>query len=150
MKKVYLLLIIVVAFSSCVNNERNSKKTESIVNNEEISKETENQMNVSFEKGSLNKSNGIYAAYTNDADTLWMNEEWVKSIETKMINLSSSYSTILLFNSKSNTPNVAIKGMNYSTDFDKYMVCGYWVYTNGKTKFCYGGVKSDGNFRICN
>jgi len=137
MKKIYLLLIIVTALSSCVNNDKSSK-------------ETENLMNVSFEQGSLNKSDGIYAAYTNDADSLWLNKEWVKSIEAKMKNLSSTYSTILLFNSKNNTPNVAAKGMNYSTDFDKYMVCGYWIYPTGETKFCYGGVKSDGNFEKCN
>jgi len=137
MRKIYLLLIIVTTLNSCVNNDKSSKKAETL-------------MNVSFEKGSLNKSAGIYAAYTNDADSLWMNKEWVKSIKTQMKNLSSSYSTILLFNSKNNTPNVAIKGMNYSIDFDKYMVCGYWLYPSGKRKFCYGGVKSDGNFKKCN
>ena len=137
MKKVILLLIIVTALNSCINSDKSSK-------------ETENLMNVSFEKGSLNKSAGIYAAYTNDADSLWMNKEWVKSIKAKMKNLSSSYSTIILFNSKNNTPNVAFEGMNYSADFDKYMVCGYWISSSGKNKFCYGGIKEDGNFKKCN
>jgi hypothetical protein len=136
MRKIFLLLIVVNALNGCVNNDRSSKVTE-------------DQMKVSFEQGSLNKSNGIYAAYTNDADSLWMNEEWVKSVKNQMKNLSSSYSTILLFNNKNNTPNVAAKGMNYSTDFDKYLVCGYWLYPSGKQKFCYGGVKSDGNFEKC-
>ena len=112
--------------------------------------DTINLMNVSFEKSSTNKSAGIYVAYTNDADSLWINKEWVKSIKNKMVTLSSSYSIILLFNSKENTPDVAIIGMNYPTDYDKYMVCGYWKYPSGKKKFCYGGVKSDGNFKICN
>jgi len=43
-------------------------------------------------------------------------------------------------------PNVATIGMNYSLNFDKYMVCGYWISPNGNKKFCYGGVKIDGNF----
>ncbi len=107
-------------------------------------------MDVSFKKGSLNRSAGIYVAYTNDANNLWMNEDWVKSIKSKMEDLSSSYSTILLFNSREHIPNVAANGMDYSTDFDKYMVCGYWVYPTGNKKFCYGGIKSDGNFRECN
>jgi hypothetical protein len=136
MKKVILLLIIVTALNSCTNNDSG--------------KETKNLMNVSFEKGSLNKSAGIYAAYTNDPDSLWMNKEWVKSIKAKMKNLSSTYSTILLFNSKNNTPNVAVEGMNYSTDYDKYMVCGYWISSSGQNKFCYGGIKDDGNFKKCN
>ena len=146
MKKIYILLIVLGAFSSCINNNKNSKGTE---NNVESSKKTESPMNVSFEKGSSNKSDGIYVAYTNDPDTLWLNYEWSNSIKTKMENLSSSYSIILLFDSKKHTPNVAVKGMNYSSKYDKYMVCGYWVYPNWETKFCYGGVKSDGNFRIC-
>ena len=107
-------------------------------------------MKVSFEEVSKNKEKGIFAAYTNDADSLWMNEDWVKSIKSEMEDLSSSYSTILLFNSKENTPEVAVTGMDYSDDYDKYMVCGYWIYPTGNKKFCSGGIKSDGNFKKCN
>ena len=46
-------------------------------------------------------------------------------------------------------PNVATEGMSYSTDFDQYSVCGYWVFPNGNKKFCYGGVQSDGNYKVC-
>ena len=137
MKKIYLLLFIITALYSCVNNNKNSKETKYL-------------MKVSFEKGSSNSREGIYVAYTNDDEGLWVNDEWVKSIKAKMKNLSSSYSTVLLFYGEDNTPNVASKGMNYSANFDKHMVCGYWQYPSGKTKFCYGGVKGDGNFRNCN
>lgn len=136
MKKLLFILVVIV-LNSCLDNNKNST-------------DTVNLMNVSFEEGSINKEEGIYVAYTNDADSLWMDKEWVKSIKIKMKDLSSSYSTVLLFNSKENTPKVAVKGMNYSTNYDKYMVCGYWIYPTGKKKFCYGGVKSDGNFKKCN
>ena len=105
-------------------------------------------MSVSFELGQKNLSEGIIVAYTNDADSLWLNQEWVDAIKSKMENLSSTYSTVLLFNDEKNMPDVATTGMNYSLDHDKYMVCGYWIYPNGSRKFCYGGSKSDGNFRI--
>lgn len=141
MKKNLVLLVIASALSSCVNNDKRQNDTSGQV--------TEKLMYVSFELGSLNKRDGLYAAYTNDADSLWSDVEWVKAIENKMEGLSSSYTTILLFNSKENTPNVASKGLSYSSDFDKYMVCGYWLYPTGNSKFCYGGVESDGNFKKC-
>ena len=107
MKKIYLLLFIITTLYGCVNNNKNSKGTK-------------NLMKVSFEKGSSNSREGIYVAYTNDEEGLWVNDEWVKSIKAKMKNLSSSYSTVLLFYGEDNTPNVASKGMNYSAN-------GLWI-----------------------
>ena len=46
-------------------------------------------------------------------------------------------------------PNVSTKGMNYSSNYDRYMVCGYWKYPNGNRKFCYGGIKNNGSFKKC-
>ena len=106
-------------------------------------------MPVSFELGQKNINEGIIVAYTNDADILWLNEEWIKAIKNKMKNLSSDYSTVLLFNREINMPNVSTEGMNYSIDYDKNMVCGYWIYPNGNKKFCYGGVESNGSFKKC-
>jgi hypothetical protein len=46
-------------------------------------------------------------------------------------------------------PDVGIRGMEYDSKYDQSMVCGYWRYPNGNTKFCYGGVDQDGNFKFC-
>ncbi len=139
MKNLFLILVATL-FIGCNNLEKN-KKTDSI--------NTDYLMPVSFELGPSNKREKIIVAYTNDSDSLWLKYKWVTAIKIKMMNLSSNYSTILLFNKKENMPNVALKGMNYSSKYDKYMVCGYWVYPNGNKKFCYGGIKSDGNFKKC-
>jgi len=60
----------------------------------------DNPMAVSFELGQTNMNAGIIVAYTNDVDSLWLNEELVKAVKSKMENLSSTYSTVLLFNKK--------------------------------------------------
>lgn len=139
MKK-FLLILSTVVFFGCTNS--GNKENSNTANEEKL-------MSVSFEIGQKNIGAGVIVAYTNDADSLWLNEEWVKSIKSKMIKLSSSYSTVLLFNGEKNMPNVATKGMDYSLEYDKYMVCGYWIYPNGTKKFCFGGSKSDGNFKKC-
>ena len=136
--KFLILFISLVSFFSCNNSE-----------NKESNIDKDNSISVSFETGQNNLSEGIIVAYTNDTDSLWLNEGWIKTIKNKMKNLSSTYSTVLLFNNEVNMPNVATIGMNYSSDYDKNMVCGYWVYPNGSEKFCYGGIKSDGNFKKC-
>ena len=109
----------------------------------------ENTDPISFEISQKNESEKIIAAYTDDPDSLWTNEEWVESLKNEMKNLSSNYSTILLFDSENNIPDVATQGMNYSSDYDVYMVGGYWVYPNGNVQFCYGGRDKDGNFKKC-
>jgi len=112
-------------------------------------KKADNSMSVSFELGQKNINKGVIVAYTNDPDSLWLNPDWIATVKNKMEGLSSTYSTVLLFNGKENMPNVASTGMDFSADYDKYMVCGYWIFPNGNKKFCYGGNKSDGNFKIC-
>ena len=59
------------------------------------------------------------------------------------------YKTVLLFSGKNNTPNVLGDGLNYKSSYDQYLVCGYWKYPNGKSRYCYGGVNEDGNFIKC-
>ena len=106
-------------------------------------------MTVSFEIGSHNMNDGITVSYTNDADSLWSNPEWVWVIKEKMTKRLSQSSTVLLFDSKENAPNVQGYGMSYPERYDQHLVCGLWVYPNGSSKFCYGGMKVDGNFRSC-
>jgi len=138
MKKLLLILSVIIFFSCTDSGNKKSNN----------SSKTTKLMSVSFVAGQRNDDAGILVAYTNDAGNLWLNTEWVKAIKSRM-KILSSYSTILLFNNEKNMPNVATEGMNYSSDYDKYMVCGYWIYPNGSRKFCYGGVKEDGNFRKC-
>jgi hypothetical protein len=136
-----LFLIMLVTLFLCCTNSENKKNNNST--------KMDNYISVSFELGQKNLNEGIIVAYTNDADSLWLKEKWVIAIKSKMENLSPTYSTVLLFNKKENMPNVASTGINYSLDYDKNMVCGYWIYPNGNKKFCFGGVKSDGNFKKC-
>lgn len=95
------------------------------------------------------KTSNVIVAYTNDNKSLWTNSEWVNEVKMIMKDLSKNYDTVLLFDSKEHTPNVAIEGMNFSLDFDQWMVCGYWKYPNGTEQFCYGGERGDGNFKYC-
>lgn len=136
-----LLILSVILFFSCTNSGKE--------NQESVTMPPWPGGKVSFISGQGNRSEGIIVAYTEHADSLWLDKEWVKAIKSEMKKLSSTYSTVLLFSGEKNMPNVAVKGMNYSSDYDKYMVCGYWIYPNGNKKFCYGGVKSDGNFKKC-
>jgi hypothetical protein len=109
----------------------------------------EDLMEISFIEGSSNMTDGILVAYTDDPDSLWFNNDWIKAVQIKMRELSRKHSTILLFDSEKNMPNVIIKGLDYPAEYDKFLVCGYWVYPNGNLKFCFGGVKIDGNFFRC-
>ena len=102
---------------------------------------------VNFEVSS--KTSNLLVAYTNDQDSLWSKVDWVNEVKAIMMDLSKDFDTILLFDSKYHTPNVEREGMSYSIDYDKWMVCGYWIYLNGSRNFCYGGMKEDGNFQYC-
>jgi len=133
-------ILLITLFFSCSNSK--TQKHENLT-------AKDNSVPVSFELGQKNLSAGIIVAYTNDPDSLWLKQNWIAAIKNKMKNLSSSYTTVLLFSKAANMPKVATTGMNYSSDYDKNMVCGYWTYPNGNKKFCFGGVKSDGNFRKC-
>jgi len=135
-----LFIISTIWFISCADS--GIKKENNLVIPSKL-------MTVSFVEGQRNNNAGIIVAFTSDADSLWLKEEWVKSIKSKMKNLSSTYSTVLLYDDEKNMPNVSTKGMDYSLDYDRYMVCGYWKSLNGNEKFCYGGVKSDNNFKNC-
>jgi len=143
MKK-YLLLLSTVVILGC-----NPDKIPDSPKSTSYELQEEKFMEVSFIFGSEHQNQKVAVFFTNDSDSLWTNAEWVEAIRHKMINLSSNYNTVLLFNSEHHTPNVNNSGMNYPQRFDKYMVCGYWVFPNGSTKFCYGGQKSDGNFKVC-
>ncbi|KAF0204694.1 MAG: hypothetical protein FD170_119 [Bacteroidetes bacterium] len=112
-------------------------------------------MDVSFEFASQyagDKSavlSSVAVFYTNDNDSLFLNKEWAKAIKAKMKNMSADYANVLLFDSKEHTPNVETKGMQFPEKYNKYMVCGYWNHPNVSDRFCYGGVKPDGNFKVC-
>ncbi len=129
-KNSFICLIMVLVFCSCDSEFKNEQP--SLVN-----------FNVA------SKTNDILIAYTNDHDSLWSKIEWVGEVKGIMKDLSNNHNMILLFDSKEHTPNVARDGMNYSVHYDKWMVCGYWIYPNGSKKFCYGGVKPDNNFNYC-
>lgn len=94
-------------------------------------------------------SSSVAVFYTDDNDSLYLNKEWVRAIKAKMKNMSSDYVNVLLFNSKKNTPDVSKSGMQFPGKYDKYLVCGYWNFPNENSKFCYGGSKPDGNFKVC-
>lgn len=127
-----IILLTVVFIYSC-ENKNEVKKSSSI--------------KVDFNIES--KAQGILVAYTNDKDSLWSKAEWLAEIKKIMKSASEFYNTVLLFDSKLHTPNVADEGINYSLDYDKWMVCGYWKFPKGIKKFCYGGQKEDGNFKHC-
>ncbi len=129
-KQSFICLIILLIFYSCDSEIKNNQP--SLVN-----------FNIS------SKTNEILVAFTNDHDSLWSKVEWVDEVKGIMKDLSNDHNTVLLFDSKEHTPNVAGEGMNYSLDYDKWSVCGYWRYPNGSKKFCYGGVKQDNNFKHC-
>jgi len=102
------------------------------------------RMGVSFNK--LYTSGKLMVAYTDDSDSLWTNEEWANAIKSKM-RINAEYSDILLFYGIEHTPDVSKFGWDYPEEYDKWMVAGYW--RMNYTKFCYGGLKEDGNFKIC-
>jgi len=59
---------------------------------------------------------------------------------------------VILFNSEKNTPditNLRQIGKIYAQDYDKDIICKSWKYTTGVKKFCYGGIKEDGDFVFC-
>ena len=135
MKKLLSILLVSVFLISCGSDSSNttSKKKKEIT--------------VSFNK--LYQSGNSIVCYTNDSDSLWMNDEWKRKIKRKMSKLKSGVVTVLLFNSKENTPNLnKYDFFDYPTSFDKHMVCGYWRYTDGNIKFCYG-VDEDGFWINC-
>jgi hypothetical protein len=134
MKNTLSLFLILIALTSC------NTKSDST---------TSNVGGVSLIEHSKNSSDGILVAYTSDSDSLWMDVTWINGIQKKMIKLSSSYSTILLFDSRDHTPDVSSIGMGYHESYDKYMICGYWIYPNGSKKFCYGGMDENGNWNKC-
>lgn len=138
MAKLFLSILASLLFIIIVNCNEKSQKMSTV-----------EQPESSFEYGYANNLQKIYVAYTNDPDSMWSQKGWVKEIKRKMVNQSLKFNTVLLFSSIENTPNVALEGMSYSQEFDRFLVCGYWRYPNGRTKFCYGGVKQDGNFFHC-
>lgn len=93
----------------------------------------------------------IVVFYTEDNDSLYLNKEWVRAIKAKMKNMSSAYSTVLLFDSKKHTPDVSKYGIQFPDRFENYMVCGMWNSVRGGTSFCYGGKKPDksNSFKFC-
>ena len=143
MKKLIFILII-ISIIGCDQLKEKSSETR-----EKQTEKKEGLMKVSFLAVNKNKDLGLLVAYTNDIDSLWLDDEWNKSIHHQMKELSKSFSTILLFDSEEHTPNVKDEGMSFAQSYDKYMVCGFWVYPNGGNKYCYGGIKKDGNFKIC-
>ena len=140
-----LLPFAVILMGSCTKKKDDSNDRNSAANIEK----RKNEIIVSLEDGYSNTRKRVYAAYTNDPDSMWDNEKWKSSIKKKILKKANRYSTILIFDSKENTPNVTKKGMNYPKKYDRYMVCGYWSYPTGLKKFCYGGVKPDGFFEKC-
>jgi hypothetical protein len=134
--KLALPIILLILISGCKNIKAPSSDAgESIT--------------VSFINGTSNSSSGIAVAYTEDSDSLWMDVRWVNFVKLKMRKLALSYPTVILFDGEDNMPDVGIYGIEYDSKYDQHMVCGYWKYSNGNTKFCYGGVKADGNFNVC-
>ena len=101
-----------------------------------------NNRNIKFDEGSFR--NQILSL------TLF-NSHWVvldQTICPKMSKLKSGDLTVLLFNSKKNTPNLNYYSFfDYPQSLDKHMVCGYWRFNY--EKFCYGGVDEDGNSIKC-
>lgn len=129
--KILCLIISLILFLGCTKSE-------------------EKLMSVSFEIVHSNETDGIIVAYTNDPESLWTNEEWSIAIEAKMKDLSTSYSNVLLFDDVSHVPNVAVEGVHFSGPlYDKYTICGYWLFADGKKTFCYGGYDSEGTWRLC-
>ncbi len=95
------------------------------------------------------KGGGVAAAYTDDPDSLWLKKEWVDRVKARMERLSHKYDTVLLFDAKDHTPDVARFGMEYPQHYDRWMVAGFWKYPTGAAKFCYGGSDPNGNLRHC-
>ena len=135
MIKNIILGVLIIVFTGCGETKK-----------EGSSSDFKSEMETSFEVLYKYKKNLV--AYTNDNDSLWNNKLWAKEIKHKMAKLSKNYSIILMFNKKENTPNIEELGMDYSIDFDKHMVCGYWIFPKGQ-KFCYGGKKKNGNWGNC-
>jgi hypothetical protein len=150
MKNLSLVLFLSVVFLASCSNPVKKKETQNKVSPVKLRKVPPVKFRkISFKLVSYNTDAGIVVAYTKDTKSLWLDKDWVASVRVKMIELSIDYKTILLFSSKKHTPDVAATGMNYSTKYDQYMVSGYWIFPNGNSRFCYGGTKSDGNFRVC-
>lgn len=149
MKKLIFMLFLLISVLGCdqIKDKTTEKKENLTEIKESLPEIKENLMKVSFI--AQNKKGMVLVAYTNDNDSLWLDNDWNKSIYSQMKGLSKSFSTILLFDSEKHTPNVKEEGMNYSQSYDKYMVCGFWSYSNGGHKYCSGGVKKDGNFKKC-
>ena len=141
---VFAILFVIGLISSLVNSP-SSRDRNSVANIEK----RKNEIIISFEEGYSNPSQSLYVAYTNDPDSMWANEKWKSLIKKTILKKANRYSTILVFDSKENTPNIAKSGMNYPQKYDRYMVCGYWSYPTGLKRFCYGGTKPDGNFVKC-
>jgi Na+-transporting methylmalonyl-CoA/oxaloacetate decarboxylase gamma subunit len=134
------ILIYLVFFNGEVSEQKTKEETP------KVTKVEKKPMKVSFNK--VQQNGDLIVCYTGDSEDLWSNNEWKNEVKKKMKELNGN--TILLFNSYDNTPNIKQYGYGFPTMYDKYMVSGYWIYPNGNTKFCYGGVKDDGNFVKCN
>jgi len=132
---VTLSILFLVALVSC-NNPNKDKPQENI------------QMNVSFNILFSNLDGyKVYAAYTDDPDTLWENEEWANAIKSKMRRIGE-FDAVLLFDRIDHTPDVSKYKMEYPDEFDKWLIGGYWKYPK-YSKYCWGGIKGDGNFKHC-
>jgi len=139
MKKLLSILLVSVFLISCGSDSSNTTSKNETIEKKKV-------INVSFNK--LYQSGNSIVCYTNDSDSLWMNDEWKRKIKRKMSKLKNGDVTVLLFNSKENTPNLnKYDFFDYPTSFDKHMVCGYWRFNY--EKFCYGGVDEGGNFLKC-
>ena len=138
MRNILSILLVSGLLFGCGGENTNTENQNKV----EIKKD---KIEVSFNK--LYQSGNIIVCYTNDTDSLWLEEEWYNEVKRKMSTLKGGNLCVLLFDSKENTPNINILGFDYPTYFDKYMVCGYWRFNY--EKFCYGGMKEDGNFNKC-
>lgn len=108
--------------------------------------EQKTKMVVSFNK--LYTSGKVLVAYTEDTNTLWINEEWANSIKSKM-RINREYNIVLLFDSYVHTPLIKeYDVLDWPEEYDKWMVAGYWRYPKS-SKFCYGGKDQKGNFKFC-
>tara|TARA_B100000963_G_C22357430_1_gene550040 strand:+ start:93 stop:551 length:459 start_codon:yes stop_codon:yes gene_type:complete len=137
---VFIIVLMVIGLM----NEETPTKDE--VKKEKVEKVKKKEIEVSFNK--LYQDGNSIVCYTDDPDSLWTNKEWSRKIKRKMSKLKSGDLTVLLFNSKKNTPNLNYYSFfDYPQSLDKHMVCGYWRFNY--EKFCYGGVDEDGNFIKC-
>ena len=131
--KLYLKLAIILAvlFTQCKNPAKNT---------------VEDEMEVSFRFHSCNEV--VYLAFTEDSDSLWENEEWLNKMRHEM-SMEFRFRAVVVFNSKEHIPKVEKDSINFPKEYDKYVVCEFWRFKNDSTRFCYGGINQDREFKYC-